>query len=63
MSPNLNNLSRGHGRLLSGDHVAGDGNGDQHKRDDAGPDHVAAPFGELFTSSGIVNLFRGFLMK
>jgi hypothetical protein len=63
MSPDLNNLSAGHGRLLSGQHDEGDNDGHQYGRDYAGPDHVTGAPGEFFTAGGIVHILRVFLME
>ena len=63
MSPHMNNLSCGHGRLYPGQHVDGDGDGDHHGRDDAGPDHMAASLGEGFAAGSIVDFFPGFLLE
>jgi hypothetical protein len=63
MSPHLDNLSAGHGRLFPRHHINDNDDGDHHGGNYAGPDHMAAPLGELLTAGGIVNLFFGFLME
>jgi hypothetical protein len=63
VSPDLNNLSADYRRLLSSQHVKGEGDGNQQGSGYACPDHMGGAPGELFTAGGIVNILRGFLME
>jgi hypothetical protein len=63
VSPHLNNLAAGRRRRLPNPHIKADGDRDKRGRDQAGQGHMTAPLGELFTPSGIVNLFGRFLME
>jgi hypothetical protein len=55
MSPHLDYLTAGHGRLFTGHHVNGNGDGYHHGGHDGGHNHMAGSLGELFTAGGIVN--------
>jgi hypothetical protein len=63
MSPHLDNLSTGHGRLFPGQHVNGDDDDDHYGGNYAGQNHMAAPLGEFLAAGSVVNLFFGFLIE
>ena len=63
MRPDRQDFSGGDGRLLAGNDIDGNGNGDHNGGGDAGPDHVARALGKRLAAGSVVEFLLAFLMK